>query len=222
MRLLTVPFRSSEEFLSHVRDTVSGGHLFVRTRTELSEGETVVMEISFPGLPNRALVRGIAGPPRHAKGTWMRFHPSDASTRAFLIETAAGEAGETPTVYRSCPRFPAELPVECRIARPGVANEERLMTTTVDVGAGGVFLRASEPPPVGSGVALAIETSAGGRDRLEIDGHVAWTGGHAGGPGFGVRFENKTRLDAKALRTALRRASETGRIGFAEAAASAL
>ncbi len=216
MRLLTVAFVSSEEFLSHYRDREDLGALFVRTRTELEGDQRVLMEISFPGLPNRALVRGSVAKVTPGKGAWVQFNEADRSTLKFLLELARGQVQVTPTVNRSFERFPAELPVDCTIeVQHGERADERLVTRTVDLGAGGVFVRSLTPPAIGTKVKISIGPVADGEfDAVTLEGHVAWVR-NGDAKGFGVRFQDKSQPDARTLRTMLRRASESGKIAFA-------
>jgi Tfp pilus assembly protein PilZ len=216
MRLLTIVFVSSAELLSHYRDTEDSGALFYRSRTELEKDESVLMEISFPGLPNRALVRGTVATVTPGKGAGIRFTPQDESTRDFLLQVARGEVQITPTINRSFDRFPAELPVDCRveISSSGTTGE-RIVSRTVDLGAGGAFIRSLSPPPVGTHVRLAIGPATDQSfATVSLEGHVAWTRNDDQDKGFGVRFHNKSEFDARTLRTLLRKASETGKVGF--------
>jgi Tfp pilus assembly protein PilZ len=211
MRLLTVAFMSSAEFLSHVSDRHPDGALYCRTRAELPEGENVLMEISFPGLPNRALLRGRVLEAGDGKGAWLAFDPADASTRAFLLRLARGEIEVTEKIERSYDRFPAEVPVDCRVDTDPT-NGEHVVSRTLDLGAGGVFVRSDVSPPIGTRVQLVIGPL--GDDPSEtftVEGEVARVHGTDDAAGFAVRFDNKTG-DTSRLRNLLRRASESGRV----------
>ncbi len=215
MRLLTAAFVSPAEFLTHYRDQDHGGAVFYRSRTELDAGDEVLIEVSFPGLPNRALLRGKVVKATPGKGAWVRIEKADTSTLEFLLQLARGEVSFTPTVNRSFDRFPAELPVDCRIQLSAGENEERIVSRTLDLGAGGAFVRALTPPPVGAHVILSIGPAANQSfDAIQLEGHVAWIRNDEQ-TGFGVRFHDKSNIDARLLRTALRKASETGRSPFA-------
>jgi len=216
MRLLTIAFVSANEFLSHYRERDSAGALFYRSRAELEPGEAVLMEISFPGLPNRALLRGSVAKTTPGKGAWLAFSSKDKTTRDFLLGIARGELMVTPAVNRSFDRFPAELPVDCTVELGADDSTERIVSRTVDVGAGGVFIRSLAPPPVGTHVKLTLGPAPDDSFvTVTLEGDVAWTRDGDDGKGFGVRFQNKSEMDARLLRTLLRRASETGKVGFA-------
>ncbi len=224
MRLLTVAFLSSAEFLSHYSESHPHGALFFRTRSELADGEAVLIEISFDGLPNRALVRGEVMSTEPGKGVWLAFDPADTSTRDFLLALARGEIEVTKKMERSHSRFPAELPVAVKIDPPPDPAEEAEPTPedlavrqsqTLDVSVSGVFIRSDSPPSVGTHVQLMIgPTPEGPEEKFIVEGEVAWIRDVEDDRGFGVRFIHRGE-DSRRLRTLLRRASESGRVKFA-------
>ncbi|RMH38926.1 MAG: hypothetical protein D6689_18145 [Deltaproteobacteria bacterium] len=218
MRILTASFVSPDEFLCHLRDAPPERALFYRSRGPLADGEPVVVDVTFPGLPNRALVRGTVRGPVAGRGAWIVLDEADASTCAFLLRLARGDSNVDPLVSRQFDRFPADLPVECDVERADGGGRERILSRTVDVGAGGAFVRAVAIPPVGSRVTLAFPPAGRqGIGPIRLSGEVAWTRRAAGPCGFAVRFADRSAADARALRSALRRASETGRATFATA-----
>ncbi len=206
MRILTVPFLSSAEFLSHFSEKNGDGALFCRTRTELEPDEQVLLEISFPGLPNRALVRGSVVTRVAGRGSWVAFDAADASTRDFLVGIAQGQLAVT-AVERAHDRFPAELPVAFALAG-GAASESQ----TSDVSASGAFIRCDAAPAVGTRVKLTL-AAGGDAQPLELQGEVT----RAKADGFAVQFEPRSGENNRRLRALLRRASETGRIRFVQA-----
>jgi hypothetical protein len=58
MRLVTLAYATADDFLASY-DERDGGTISVRTRTDGTIGEKILVEISFPGLPNRALLRAM-------------------------------------------------------------------------------------------------------------------------------------------------------------------
>jgi Tfp pilus assembly protein PilZ len=203
MRLITVAFPSPAAFLK----AYDLGTLFVRTRTDAALGEMVLAEISFPGLPNRPLVRAEVEALRvDEDGLKLRISEEDASTRDFLLGMARGELRVEATVHRDHKRFPAALPV-----RYAVAGEADAVATVDDLGAGGCFVRTAALPAVGATVALRIDAPDG---ELHVEGVVAWVreGDHGG---FGVDFTSPTGADGRRLRTILRHAQETGEVDIA-------
>ncbi len=203
MRLLTLPFASPANFMAHYSEARSNGAVFYRSRMDLDVGEEVVMEISFGGLPNRILARGEVLTAEPTLGFWIGFHKDEAQSRDFLVALAKEEEVDSEAVERSYERFPANLPVDYSYG--GITHRASL---TEDLGAGGVFVRSQEPPPVGTNLQLVIGPTNEGAEFFTIDGEVAWVR-PKGASGFGVRFDNRG-LDTGRLRKLLRRASETG------------
>lgn len=209
MRLVTVAFDSSDDFLAHYSDAYPHGAVFCRTRARLSLREQVMVEVSFPELPNRALLRGSAVSLRESHGAWVRFEQDDQATAEFVVRCARGEISPE-TVERTHRRFPATLPVDCRIDE--IDASDRLVSRTHDLGAGGAFIVSRRPPPVGTRVSLTIGPDDTSGHRFSIDGRVAWIRRDTTAHGFGVRFDLKGDHDTARLRVMLRRAAETGRL----------
>lgn len=208
MRLLTAVFVSSEEFLSHfAEEPHSGGALFYRTRATMVPDEDVLVEISFPGLPNRALCRAHVAT-TEPKGAWLAIDPADASTREFLVGVARGEITVTRKgPQRSHTRIPTALPIG--VAAQGGNTDGQL----ADVGAGGAFVRSESAPPLGTSVELHI-APRDGVPGFVVDGQVAWAQADGPDAGFGVRFSPQSS-GGRRLRAFLRRASESARVDLA-------
>jgi Tfp pilus assembly protein PilZ len=214
MRLLTVAFGSPAEFLACYSTRLSAGALFCPTRASFRVGEDLYLEVGFPGLPNRSILRGQAHTASSGLGGWVGLDPSEARTRDFLVGCARGEAPDEP-IERGHVRIPAALPVDCRIDElDEPSSGERLVGETQDVGGGGVFIRSTQPPAVGTRVQLVLGPTSDSGTCFALDGRVAWIGSQGGGRGFAVRFD-RGGGDAQRLRTMLRRAWETGRVAFA-------
>jgi Tfp pilus assembly protein PilZ len=212
MRLVAVAFRSGESFLAHYSDAYPHGAVFCRTRAPLSLRDEVTVELAFPGLPNRALLRGIAVSLQAGVGAWIRFHEADHSTAQFAVRCARGELAPEDAVERTHRRFPAELPVDCRVDEVDEVLPDRVVSRTHDLGAGGAFIVSNTPPPVGTRVSLTIGPDRLTGQRFSIDGRVAWIRRSEHTHGFGVKFDPKGDHDTARLRFLLRRAAETGRI----------
>jgi Tfp pilus assembly protein PilZ len=212
MKLITLPFASGAELLSSYRDDAHGGALWCETRAELTAGEIVLVELSFPALPNRALVRCEVAGPEPGRGAWLQFAGEDVTTRDFVLGVARGTIQVTTAAERHFERFPAALPVDCQLDR----GAERILSQTEDVGAGGVFVRCVAPPPIGTRVVLSIGPAADGAfGHITLTGEVVWVRNDVQSRGFAVRFDGVGEMDARRWRVALRHASETGRITFA-------
>ena len=182
MKVLRTTFGSAAELVNHVRDVEDQGAIFVRTDDELRLDEEVLVEIDFPGLPHRALVRGaVSGFDALGAGAWVAFSPADASTRDFVLAVATGGITVSGKVPRRHPRFSADLPVSFKI--PGGSEEQ---ARAGDVGPGGTFVRTTTPPPVGTTVALRLGPAGNG--ELIVQGVVAWVQEDGDEPGMGVCF----------------------------------
>jgi len=206
MRLVTLAFATADDFLAayHPAD---GGTLSTRTRTDGAIGERVLLEVSFPGLPNRALVRADVSGIAHEHGLRFAIASDDASTRDFLVAIAHGEV-RVEAVHRDHARFPAALSATWQ------TGGDRLPTTVEDLSAGGAFLRTDTPPPLGTEVAVTI--AAPGGEPLALAGHVAWIR-QGKLPGFGVDFVPAVGDDGRRLRALLRHASESATVDLGTA-----
>jgi Tfp pilus assembly protein PilZ len=209
MRLLTLAFASPSEFLAHSAEIHGHVLLFARTKTEAPVGESLLIEIAFPGLPNRVLLRA-AVKEHKGQGLWLVIDPADQSTADFVISLAHGEI-EIKAVERSHGRFPASLPVAYKLAGGG----EAVTSTVEDLSTGGAFIRAESSPAVGSTVELVVGPHGESGDRFTVNGHVAWIRDQPE-KGFGVEFEMPHGEDGRTLRRLLRHASETGKVDFAQ------
>jgi hypothetical protein len=215
MRILTLAFYSPRQFLAHYRSRPGHRVIFAATRANLIGREPVLMDIGFPGLPNRELVRGTVRELASNQGAWVAVDTADAASADFLAQVARGEVSALPTVNRASSRFPLELPVDCRLEIPSrQSSVERLVSRTADVSAGGAFIRAlAPPPPVGTRVVVSLSSTDKTKLRpLTINGDVAWVRNTPGDRGFGVRFDDKKQADVRMLRNALRRATESGNV----------
>ena len=205
MKLLTISFSTAREFMT----AVEGISLFNKTRTELTFGEEVVMEVRFPGLVESVVARGLVTRVS-ADGALIRFE--DEASIDFLKGVASGLVSEAEQRTRSFPRFPVDLQASCRVEHHGSTDE--LEALTIDVGAGGAFLRAERSPKVGSRIRVVLGPTADRGEQLVMFGKVAWTGKVGDEHGFGVRFR-RSAGDGTRLRQLLRHSRETGEIQFA-------
>lgn len=204
MRLLTLAFPSASEFLAAYDD--ASGTLLAQTKTEATRGEALLIEIAFPRLPNRPLVRAVCAGIVDG-GLRLKLDEADASTCDFLLKMARGELRVESTIHRGHKRFPTALGVEYRFdsaAATGVASQVE------DLSAGGCFVRADKPPTVGVNITVDITVPDEG-SPVRLTGHVAWV--RAGkDPGFGVEFDAPETADGRRLRTILRKAIGTGEV----------
>jgi Tfp pilus assembly protein PilZ len=215
MRLLTCAFASPSEFLDCYSVESAEGVLYCRTRSQLGIGEEILVEVSFPGMANRTLIRGAVAAVRRGRGAWIRLYAADAHTRDFLLRLARGELQPGEQVERCHRRIPVALPVTCRIEEIDDPPSDRLLGLTHDVGGGGTWVQSAAPPAVGTRVSIVLGPVASAGETFRLDGRVAWIRRDVPASGFGVRFDPKGSRDARRLRAMVRRACESGWVGFA-------
>lgn len=213
MRLLTCAFASPGAFLASYRADPADGELDCETRSALATDQPVVVEVSFPGLPNPILLRGMVVDVQPGRRARIRIHDGDAHGRDFLLRVARGELEPVEPVERNHRRIPVSLPITCRIEEVGEPAAQ-VIGLTHDVGGGGAWILCASPPAVGTRVSLSLGPVEG--DTLRLDGRVAWLRRDVWVTGFGVRFDTKDSRDAARLRGLLRRACETGRVSFGD------
>jgi Tfp pilus assembly protein PilZ len=215
MRLITCAFASPSEFLDCYSVESAEGLLYCRTRSQLLMGEELLVEVSFPGMKNRTLLRGAVAAVRRGRAAWIRLHAADAHTRDFLLRLARGELQPGEQVERGHRRIPVALPVTCRIEEIDEPPSDRLLGLTHDVGGGGTWVQSAAPPAVGTRVSIVLGPIAAAGETFRLDGRVAWIRRDPRATGFGVRFDPKGSRDAPRLRAMVRRACESGWVGFA-------
>lgn len=207
MRLVTLAYATADEFLGSYHDS-DGGTVSVQTRTDGTIGEQLLVEISFPGLPNRALVRATVTSITFEHGLRFVIDPADATTRDFLLAIARGD-NIVVGAYRDHLRFPSSLRAHWSLTDGSARGDDTMIVE--DLSAGGAFVQAAHPPAVGASVHLTIEVPGG--PALETSGHVAWVR-HGKAPGFGVDFDALVGDSGRRLRALLRRASETAEVAL--------
>lgn len=206
MRLVTLAYATAEEFLGSYHDS-DGGTVSVQTRTDGTIGEELLVEISFPGLPNRALVRATVTSITFEHGLRFVIDPADATTRDFLLAIASG-TNVVVAAHRDHLRFPSALRARWAPTDGGTPADS---TIVEDLSAGGAFVQAAHPPAVGAQVQLTIEVPGG--PALDTSGTVAWVR-HGKAPGFGVDFDALVGDSGRRLRALLRRASESAEVAL--------
>lgn len=207
MELISIPFASAEDFLQSVSIEIRPSLFYSTRRDDLKVGSAVLMEISFPELPSPTYLRGILREAHPMLGYSVAVLPTNEHSLAFAIEVARGEIDAEKAQPRVHNRVPVSVPVDCRI------EGRRLMwveAQTVNLSAGGAFVRSNEAPEVGARVRMVIGPTSRG-DRFVVYGEVA----SRGTAGFGVRFSSRVDGDAGRLRRVLRKSAEAGKLAFA-------
>lgn len=207
MRLLTVVFGSSADFLAHYSGSYPNGAIFCATRAEARLQDRVLLDVSIPDLIQPVRLRGTVISLVSVRGLWAHLDRRDQATRDYLVAAARGDSDGL--LSRSHPRFPTAVRATYRVDEndaPPKAHETEL----ADLGPGGAFVISETPPLVGSRICLTLAPLPGREEATRVDGRVAWVGTSFGRPGFGVRFDVRGAFAAGPLRSALRRASESG------------
>jgi hypothetical protein len=112
MKILFATFESPDQFLARLTlegaGAASAGRCRVTTKARFEAKEPVVLEIGFPGLPNRVLMRATF---LGANGADADFDilPSEDHKRDFLVAVASGRASAK-AQKRLHRRFPMRLP----------------------------------------------------------------------------------------------------------------
>src|SRR5690349_14367701 len=139
MRLLTVAFGSPAEFLSCYSAKLTSGGLFCPTRARFAAGEDLVLDVGFPGLAGRTMLRGRAYTGASGRGGWVGLARDDVDARDYLL-AAARSSDREEHAERCHLRLPVAVPVACEVDEVD-EHPERVFGQTLDLGGGGVFIR---------------------------------------------------------------------------------
>ncbi len=214
MKLLTAHYESPRHFLEDAR-VASGaldGHRSVRhlTKAELTPGDQVLLEVAFPGLPNRVILRGTIAQLQEEEGrraAYVAISQEDHGAYDFLVATAQGEAAET--VTRRHDRIPLGIPVDWQVAGSG----DLIISSTDDVSGGGVQIRTLSPPPVGTKLTLRLVLDPRSGEAVSVPGEVVWVRQDEEFQGMGVKFLSTSGEKGRRVRELIRRILETGEVG---------
>jgi uncharacterized protein (TIGR02266 family) len=205
MRILRARYRSGEEFMRHYQPSLSGGGVFFPTREAITLGSPVIVEVRFPGLCNKQLIRGFVAWRRAGKhrtklraGLGIEFLDAEKKRRDFIIAVAKGEIVEM--ITRRHRRLPVTLVANWRV----ICDRDTHHSHVEDIGPGGAFLRTTEFLPPGTEIVLDV-TPPGSLRPLEIAGRVAWTRHSDGEEGIGVEFRSRDAGGTRRLKELVRR-----------------
>lgn len=207
MRILRATYQSRESFLDNLHLSGSIAHLAVATRAEFRDDEPLVLEIGYPGLPNRILIRATAeAPPGHAAedGTkWFRLDDSEELQRDFLIAVASRRAQAT--LKRRHTRVPLRMPARVLVEGDDATLVETadVQAETADMAAGGVALKTMEPLPDGARVTVVLEPGDGS-EAFEIPGQVVWNREDDDTVEVGIQFDRQGGDSLRRLRQMIR------------------
>ncbi len=211
-KILQARYSDGKDFVDDVSpDQGPGGAIRYLTKIPLNVDEHVVMEIIFPELPSRVLLRGRIGSIQtDPQGAIIHISPEDVEQRKFLEGVARGEIEPGSSVGRRYYRIPLEIPVDWQVMGEG----DVVISSTDDVSGGGVQIRTQNPPPVDTEVVLLLSLDEKKDKQLRIPGRVAWVRQDESFSGMGVRFDAESTEEKKRLRDLLRKSMERGRIGI--------
>jgi Tfp pilus assembly protein PilZ len=201
MRILKARFKTREAFLDAFQEAPPPGAIFCATTQPLARDEAAVVEVFFPGLPNRVLVRGAAlwwrrALPRQRvrAGCLLGFDADEKDKVHFL--RAAADGGPEPRMRRRHARLPVRLPV--RWSKPG--SSSTLAAHIEEIGIGGALLVTGERPPIGTDVVLDLLVPGGARTSA-LAARVAYTAP----TGVGLRFVYRDGGGSRRMRELIRR-----------------
>lgn len=209
-RILQIRAASGEAFL---KDVVSSGPSGVRlrylTKIPLGVGEQVIVEIVFPELPGRIMLRGaIESLEPEPPAALIQFAAEEQETLEFVLGVARGETDPGSSHGRRYHRLPLEIPVDWQISGQG----DVVISSTDDVSGGGVQIRTQNPPPIGTEVVLLLSMDDAPNGQLRIPGRVAWVRTDEGFSGMGVRFTTESTEEKKQIRDRIRKYMERGEV----------
>lgn len=214
MRILRLRYRTGAELLADYQPSFLHGGLFHATREQIPVGEAIVVELTFPELSERLLIRGFVsfrragrhrgeGKSGQRAGVGIEFLGSEKSKRDYILQVARGEMSQ-PVSPRNHRRLPVVLPVDFRVRE----GRERHLATLDDIGPGGAFIRTREFHAAGTPVVLSL-VPPGAVSPLHIEGRVAWARQAPGEEGLGVEFRCRDTGGLRRLKELCRRLETT-------------
>jgi Tfp pilus assembly protein PilZ len=203
MLLLKARFKDKKAFLEAYSDELETGSIFCPTTTPLEPEDRVVVEINFPELPNKMLVRGTVISWRNAlprlrvrAGAVVAFDESEGETRDFLLEVAAGL--HQGAVKRRHARVPVELDIKWRPAD----SPDLLIGRLNDISIGGAQLLTDETLEPEDDIVVEL-VAPGGATPISIASKVS----NQTPSGYGIRFIYRDGGGSRRLREVVRRLS---------------
>ena len=164
MQILKTRFKNRRDFLEAYNEDLPFGGLFCPTTRALEEEEDVVVEIHFPGLPNKMMVRGsvvwwrTALPRLRVRaGAMVAFNELEREKKDFILEIASGQ--RTSGIKRKHPRIPIQMKVMWRPADSPTLRESELHEISI----GGALLITEEELKSGDDIILELTTPGGRR-----------------------------------------------------------
>lgn len=208
MRILKARYRSAADFVAAYQTSFPNGGLYFPTREHATVGDPVMVEVRFPELGDRVLLRAFVAWRRAAcvreatpAGVGVEFDVSEHTKRDFLLAVARGEASRV--VARNHRRLPVALPARWHV----LDSRERHDAVIADICAGGAFLKTTEANgDVAKGTQIVVELiPPGGAAPLDIEARVVWARRDEGHEGLGVEFRCRDTGGLRRLKEMVRR-----------------
>ena len=209
MSILRTRYASAEEFLRHYLPALANGGVFFPTREIMADESPVLVEVRFPELGDRMMLRGSIAWRRAGRhrtklraGLAVEFDAVEASRRDFLLAVARGQRP-----FSNCRRhrrLPVDLAARWRMESQPTQFHGRLS----DIGVGGAFVLSEERPKEGTEMVLDVSPPRSARP-LEISSRVAWVRADRG---FGIEFRWRDAGGARRLRELVRRLESTAEL----------
>jgi uncharacterized protein (TIGR02266 family) len=202
MEILKVRYRTNNEFAANYQHELGNGGLFCPTTAPLEPGQSVILELSVPALPNKVLIRGTVRAWRPAlprlrvrAGATVEFSTEEQDKRNFIVQTISGD--REPPARRKHTRLPVDVSVRYRT----IDSADFVPITLSEISVGGAMLNTAEPLPLGTDLILEM-TPPGAVSPLAISGKVSY---HRPDGGSGVRFLSRDGGGSRRLRELIRR-----------------
>jgi len=207
MRILFATFASGSDFLRSLKYNRrrQESTLAVRTKARFSTGQELIVEVGFPGLPNRVLLRVQAlETSQRFPGQKFLVLKGEEHRLDFLSAVASGKSDAQHRQHR---RFPIRIPARFFVNDAG--SYLRGDAITRDVTPVGVALETYRLVPEDADVTVILDCEGG--VSLEFTGQVTWSKREDGQATIGVRFARGNGDDQKRLRWLLRDVKGCGR-----------
>jgi Tfp pilus assembly protein PilZ len=205
MHVIKARFRNTKAFLDAYNAELPRGGLFCPTTKPFERDEEVLVEINFPDLPNKMMLRGIvlawrAALPRLGvrAGAMVAFDEAEEEKRDFLLAVANGK--RTGAIKRRHARLPVEIAASWKPLLSTECRKARLR----DISIGGAQLITDEPLQLDDDLLIEMKVP-GGAQAIQIAAKVS----NKTGAGYGVSFIYRDGGGSRRLREVVRRLINT-------------
>ena len=209
LRILYATYPTAAQFLDSILLEDSRTLLGVMTKASYEDGEQAILEIGFPKLPNRILLRALAtsAPAGGDDLVWFTIDEAEELQLDFLIAVASGRGKAS--IKRRHRRFPLRMEAQVRV--DGDASEP-MRAQTADMATSGVALETDEILPDGTRVSVVLDPGDGS-EELVISGTVVWNrASDSESAEVGIEFERDGSEDMKRLRQLIRGVKLSGEV----------